>query len=188
MLILRGRIAQLVERLSYTQVVIGSSPVAPMSLKYHSNAGVVQLVRAPPCHGGSCGFEPRLPRILSLLALIVHILLAACSSPSLDDFRGEGQTVNRALIAELQQVRSRDDLPLHAPRLDQLFYDLVDIMMRADDYKRHHPDAEASAISPKEQAVSDELRTELNRVLRMDGGREVIEKAQERAFSKLEKG
>lgn len=57
-----GRIAQLVERLSYTQVVIGSSPVAPKS----TNAGVVQLVRALPCHGRSCGFKSRLPRILSL--------------------------------------------------------------------------------------------------------------------------
>ncbi len=24
---------------------------------------VVQLVRAPPCHGGSCGFEPRQSRL-----------------------------------------------------------------------------------------------------------------------------
>ena len=58
-----GRIAQLVERLSYTQVVIGSSPVAPnIFVTSFYSAGVVQLVSAPPCHGGSCGFEPRLPR------------------------------------------------------------------------------------------------------------------------------
>ena len=58
-----GRIAQLVELLSYTQVVIGSSPVAPKPSLQATIAGVVQLVRALPCHGRSCGFEPRLPRI-----------------------------------------------------------------------------------------------------------------------------
>lgn len=54
-----GRIAQLVEHLPYTQVVIGSSPVAPIDC----DAGVVQLVRALACHARSCEFESRLPRI-----------------------------------------------------------------------------------------------------------------------------
>jgi hypothetical protein len=60
---LRGRIAQLVELLSYTQVVIGSSPVAPI----YPLAGVVQSVRALACHARSCGFESRLSRNKALL-------------------------------------------------------------------------------------------------------------------------
>ncbi len=63
-----GRIAQLVERLSYTQVVIGSSPVAPIEY-FFLFAGVVQLVRALPCHGRGCGFEPRLPRFFPLFKI-----------------------------------------------------------------------------------------------------------------------
>ena len=62
---LRGRIAQLVELLSYTQVVIGSSPVAPI----YPLAGVVQSVRALACHARSCGFESRLSRNKALFNL-----------------------------------------------------------------------------------------------------------------------
>ena len=35
-----GRIAQLVERLSYTQVVIGSSPVAPITCKICGSSSI----------------------------------------------------------------------------------------------------------------------------------------------------
>lgn len=143
------------------------------------------MVRAPPCHGGSCGFEPRLPRIFFSFIALLFFLLSACSSPSLDDFRAEGQEVNRALIIELKKIRSRDDLPLHEDRLKLLFGKLVDVIQRAKEYKKVHPESEISPISPKEQSANEELRFELNRVLRMDGGKEVIEKAQAEALERL---
>lgn len=143
------------------------------------------MVRAPPCHGGSCGFEPRLPRIFFVASLSLIIFFSSCSSESLTDFHYEGEAVSRLLIAELQQIRSRDDLLVHAPRLQELFNQLVDLMIHAQEFKDTHPNASLDVVF-KEHSESDRLRIELNRVLHMEGGKEVLEKAQESALNHLD--
>ena len=183
----QGRIAQLVELLSYTQAVIGSSPVAPKLLQTNKkDAGVVQLVRAPPCHGGSCGFEPRLPRIFFVFLLGLLALLFSCSPQTLNDFKYEGEAISKMLVDELKQIRSRDDLIEHASKLQELFDSLVDVIIQAREFKLKHPQASLENGSHKEQSASDQLRFELNRVLHMEGGREVIEKAQEASLNRLD--
>lgn len=141
------------------------------------------MVRAPPCHGGSCGFEPRLPRIFTALLFLFLLTFVSCSSHSLTSFRHEGEAISRQLIAELKQIRKRDDLTEHAPRLQVLFERLVDVIIKAQEYKNKHP---KESIEEKESPVSDQLRIELNRVLHMEGGREIIEKAQEAALNRLD--
>lgn len=173
-------------------MVIGSSPVAPNRSKEHQYAGVVQLVRAPACHAGSCGFKPRLPRHFYIItqsitfSLVITLLLSACSSHSLDDFREEGEGIVHAITAELKQIRSRDDLPLHAHQLQLLFDSFVAVIIEMEEYKNTHPQAVASLHNKKEQIASDQLRIELNRILQMEGGREVIEKVQENALNRLD--
>lgn len=145
------------------------------------------MVRAPPCHGGSCGFEPRLPRIfLAHLLFSLVILLTSCSSPSLEDFRSEGEATSRELTAELKQIRSRDDLLIHAPRLQTLFNRLVEIILAAESFKELQDQTTVELSVNRHSAISDQLRIELNRVLHMEGGREVIERAQEAALNRLD--
>lgn len=167
------------------------------------------MVRAPPCHGGSCGFEPRLPRIfaylfvamMSMSALdklltsrffsllgfsLILIIFCSCTEESLSLFRHEGEALSKELIAELKKIRVRDDLIEHAPRLKELFDSLVEIMIRAQKFKENHLESIEELAVHKEAAISDQLRIELNRILHMEGGREVIERVQESALNRLD--
>ena len=42
--------------------------------------GVAQLVRVPPCHGGCCGFDPRLSR--HFYVLFVNTMAATATQTS----------------------------------------------------------------------------------------------------------
>ena len=66
-----------------------------------------------------------------------------------------------------------------------MFNSLVGIIIAAEKFKKEHPDA-VIAYLKKDQSPSDQLRVELNRVLHMEGGREIIEQVQEEALNRLD--
>ena len=120
------------------------------------------------------------------LSITFFFSFLSCSSNSLEDFSEEGEGVSRALTLELKRIRSRDDLLIYAPKLEQLFDSLVYVIIEAQKYQEAHPDAKAVFYVKKDHSASDELRIELNRILYMEGGREVIEKVQENSLNRLE--
>jgi hypothetical protein len=115
------------------------------------------------------------------------VMIMGCASQSLEDYREEGEGIARQITYELRHIRSRDDLLVHSAKLHQLFNALVDVMIHAQEFKDRYPQAEFMTFDKKEQPISDQLRIELNRVLHLEGGREVIEKAQEEALNRLDR-
>ncbi len=112
----------------------------------------------------------------TLVALLFFV--GGCSPQSQDDFHHEGESICRALVEELQEVESRQDLLKAAPRIKQHFEDLVDLMIAARN----------SQVQPQVDSteMSQVLQAELKRIYRMEGGREVIEKAQKESLLRLD--
>jgi hypothetical protein len=118
----------------------------------------------------------------ALIALM--FLLSGCSPSSLEDFHYEGESRCRALIEELQTIRDRDQLARSTPVLKKYFEDLVTLMIHAREFQENHPDEIMPLIA--DNSVSNQLEEELRRMYALEGGREIIEKAQQEALVRLD--
>lgn len=119
----------------------------------------------------------------SLFTLFLFcVACVSCGSHSIEDFREEGRATTLSLTQELRQVHSRTELVACSNRLKQLFNDLVDTMIAAHE----HHEREKTELSQEDHEVSDQLRAELNRIYRIEGAKEVIEKCQEAALHRLD--
>lgn len=121
-----------------------------------------------------------------LWMVCILCLATGCGTRSLDDFREEGEGVTRSLIQELQTIHTREQLLSSSGRLQRLFDNLVNVMMAAEEYCSGHPELEKGELMPHNHELSDQLRIELNRLYRLEGGRQFIEKCEENALHRLD--
>jgi hypothetical protein len=114
------------------------------------------------------------------------LILAGCKSLSLDDFREEGEGVTRSLIQTLQTIHNREELLAASERIEYLFDRLVSVMIEAAALYDSLPDSEKAEVIRSSYDLSDPLRIELNRLYRLEGGRTLIEKYQDRPLQRLD--
>lgn len=124
-------------------------------------------------------------KILFLILSILLMLTTSCGNRSLDDFQEEGEGVIRSLIQELKEIHTRQELIAASGSLQKRFDHLVSIMISAEEFLASHPER-AKEGTVLNHELSDQLRIELNRLYRLEGGRQIIEKCQEKGLLRME--
>jgi hypothetical protein len=112
------------------------------------------------------------------MRLLLLCLLTACGSPSSEDIRDEGQRHVLLLTNELRTIKSREQLLEAQERLKVHFDALVDLMVDASEAHLRKPELE-------DDQRNIELQAQLQRVCRITGGLEILEKCQEAALNRL---
>jgi hypothetical protein len=119
------------------------------------------------------------------LFFLIVLALSSCGRNSLEDFRSEGEEITRSLIQEFRKIRTRSQLLNASPKLKRLFNDLVDVMIAAHEFRHKQANLDKNFVSYNSE-LSNQLRLELNRIYKIEGGRQIIEKCEEQALHRLD--
>lgn len=103
------------------------------------------------------------------------VLLFGCQNPSYENFREKGQSKTRSLIAELKSIRSKDQLIEKKDKIAYHFKELASLAKQVQEYKKAGAEEKTIPLTPLDLELSDLLRTEILRIYRLEGGREIID-------------
>lgn len=122
-----------------------------------------------------------------LLGIIfIFLIVTGCSFRSTEDFKEEGEGVIRSLLQELKSIHTRGQLLATSTKLQRDFDRLVNIMIAAEQFIDTHVERDKNEDGYFNHELSDQLRIELNRLYEIEGGRQIIEKCQEKALHRLD--
>lgn len=121
--------------------------------------------------------------LVNVLTLLFLFLIFQGCSPTSESIKMESRGIVRAIVSELQQIHTREDLLKSSPKLRKQLNRLVESMIKARTLQLQSQLNEAQF---ERQPLCDVLRNELNRVYKLDGGREIIENCQKDALDRLD--
>lgn len=124
-------------------------------------------------------------RIFRYTTFLSCLCLAACSPSSHSDFVYESDRICKRLIKDLKGIEHSQDLAASQARLEKDFSDLADLIIEAKKVQLENPDLFLQEIL--ECPSSELLRQELVRVYAIEGGRDMVQKAEREALSRLER-
>ena len=118
--------------------------------------------------------------------LLTAILLTSCQPNSEDDFKQETKSICNHISSKLSSVKNLDDLKKSKPSLKQSFDDLVELLIQAKRFEMENGWSRSSPLTSEQAKAQDQLISELNRVLQIDGAQDLIEDIQREPLEKLD--
>ncbi len=118
--------------------------------------------------------------------LVLLLLLCSCSPNSSTDFQKEGEARCSMLVEELKKISNREQLLQAQEPLKKHFEALIDLMITAIEFQNNHLDDIVLEPAFDEQAAEIVLEEELRRIYTIEGGREVIERAEQEALVRFD--
>lgn len=126
--------------------------------------------------------DPTLERMWRLSWWCLILILAGGCSRSIDQCRRDAEATECALYRLLVEAHTREELRERLPKLRRLYLELAQLQLAAE--KAYDRDEWVAAkATPSEW--SEKLRLELIRVYELEGGRELVENAQDDAIRLL---
>lgn len=120
-----------------------------------------------------------------LINLTLFLICAGCSPSSLEDYQKEGEALSRKLIQHLEKIETHEELLRAEPVLKKDFEAYATLIIQAKEYQQKHCDELISDLTV-DYALSEQLKEQLRRVYAIEGGREIVEKAQQEALVRLD--
>lgn len=107
---------------------------------------------------------------MNRLFFLLLILLIGCKEDSSNALREKGRAKTRSLITELKKIRSKDQLVAEQQQLQRCFSEFLVLVEEADGLEGEP----LLPFTPLDHELSDALRLEMLRIIRIDGGKEVL--------------
>lgn len=117
--------------------------------------------------------------------LFLFLLFISCSPQSYEDFRDEGEALAYSIAQDLRKVQTKEDLEKISPKLRKKFQRLADLIISLRRFNERQP-FEAAYYLAYEAKVSDELYLEMKRIYQIPGARQVVEKTQAEALTRIQ--
>ncbi len=118
------------------------------------------------------------------LITLCSLTLAACSLTSSGDYQSAACIQIKKLTKDLKEVQDPIQLQKKAKVLKKDFNQLTSLIISYRAYLEKNDEDEVT-IDNSLEIASHELRVQLERIYNLDGGREIIERAQKEAYIKL---